>query len=102
MGTITKSQTARAVASVAGLTGPDLPYGINLVTTICALAGPSNYLADLRTSARKNGLIAAVQNHDSPALFEWFVSAASFQGISDRVAASYMAQHGRARWKDLQ
>ena len=83
-------------------TGPDLGYGINLVTTICGLAGPPNYLADLRTLARKNGLIRAVQVHDSPALFEWFVSAASFQGISDSVAAGYMERHGRARWKDLQ
>src|SRR5450756_507523 len=97
-----KSRTAVGLASPRHRTGFDLPYGVNLVTTICALAGPPNYLADLRTSARKNGLIRAVQTHDSPALFEWFVSAASFQGISDSVAASYMERHGRARWKDLQ
>jgi hypothetical protein len=97
-----KAQPAVALASPGHRTGSDLAYGINLVTTICALAGPPNYLRDLRTSARKNGLIRAVQAHDSPALFEWFISAASFQGISDSVAASYMARHGRARWKDLQ
>jgi len=97
-----KAQPATALASPGHRTGSDLPYGVNLVTTICALAGPPNYLNNLRTSARKNGLIRAVQTHDSPALFEWFVSAASFQGISDSVAASYMERHGQARWKDLQ
>ena len=97
-----KAQTTVAAQSFGYLTGSDLAYAVNLVTAICALAGPPDYLADLRTSARKNGLIRAVQTHDTPLLFEWFVSAASFQGISDSVAASYMAQHGRARWKDLQ
>jgi hypothetical protein len=96
-----KSRTAVGLASPGHRTGSDLPYGINLVTTICALAGPPNYLHDLRTSARKNGLIRAVQAHDSPALFDWFVETASFQGISDSVAAGYMAQHGRARWNGL-
>ena len=81
-----KVQTAVALASTGDLTGSNLAYATNLVTTICALAGPPNYLHDLRTSARKTGLIRAVAAHDTPALFEWFVSAASFQGISDSVA----------------
>ena len=97
-----KAKTAVALASPSDLTGPDLAYAVNLVTTICALAGSPNYLADLRTSARSNGLIRAVQAHDSPALFDWFVSTASFQGISDSVAAGYMERNGQAQWKELQ
>jgi len=91
-----------ALASAGDLTGHDLAYAINLVTVICALAGPPNYLHDLRASARKNGLIRAVQNHATPKIFEWFVSAASFQGISDSVAAGFMERHGKARWNDVE
>lgn len=96
------AQKSVAGASIGHLGGSDLDYAISLVSTICALAGPTNYLADLRTSARKNGLIQTVAAHDTPALFEWFVGAASFQGISDSVAAGYMENHGRAWWQDLE
>ena len=54
-----------------------------------------------KTSAHVDGLIGAVAAHDTPALFEWFVGAASFQGISDAIAARYMETHGRARWQSL-
>jgi hypothetical protein len=88
--------------SISGLTGSDLDYAVNLVTTICALAGSPSYLSDLRASARRHGLIRAVGDHDTPALFDWLVSAASFQGISDSVAAGYMERNGRIRWQELQ
>ena len=46
-------------------------------------------------------IIRAVRDHDTPALFDWLVEALSFQGISDSVAAGYMAQHGSVRWSDI-
>lgn len=96
---VVKTQ-AKARGSTYGLQGNDLEYAVNLVTTICALAGSPTYLSDLRASARRDRLIRAVRDHDTPAIFDWFVSAASFQGISDNVAAAYMEKNGRASWQE--
>lgn len=94
--------SSKSRQSISGLTGTDLDYAANLVTTICALAGSPTYLSDLRASTRRGGLIRAVRGYDTPAIFDWFVGAASFQGISDEVAASYIDQHGQANWGDVQ
>ena len=77
-------------------------YAINLVETVCALAGSPDYLRDLTTHARREGLIKAVVDHNSPTLFDWFVQAASFQGVSDRAARTYMAENGQARWHAIE
>jgi hypothetical protein len=42
-----------------------------------------------------HGVIAAVQRHDTPAIFDWLIDALSYQGVSDSIAYSYMEQHGR-------
>ena len=34
-------------------------------------------------------------------MFDWLISALSYQGISDQVATEYMERHGRARWADI-
>ena len=47
------------------------------------------------------GIIRAVRDHDTPALFDWLIETLSFQGISDSVASGYMAQHGTVRWSDI-
>lgn len=41
------------------------------------------------------------RRHDTGTLYDWLAAAFSYQGISDRVATGYMAQHGRARWADI-
>jgi len=46
-------------------------------------------------------VIAAVQRHDTPAIFDWLVDALSYQGVSDSIAYDYMEQHGRVRWHDI-
>jgi hypothetical protein len=102
MGLAAKSKMPADRHHAISLAGADFAYAINLVTTVCALAGSPDYLADLRASAHSNGLIRAVRTHDTPALFKWFVSMASFQGISDAVAEGYMEKHGRASWHDIQ
>ncbi|WP_407522715.1 hypothetical protein [Methylobacterium oryzisoli] len=35
-------------------------------------------------------------------MFNWLVEVASYQGISDAIAWTYMEEHGRVRWGDLQ
>lgn len=91
-----------SISATSGLRESDLNYAVNLVTTICALAGSPTYLSDLRASARRQSLVRAVHAHDTPAIFDWLVSAASFQGISDAVALGYMEKNGRASWQDFQ
>lgn len=40
------------------------------------------------------GLLQAIRQHDSDAIYNWMVEAISYQGISDQVAATYIEQHG--------
>ena len=79
----------------------NLAYAVNLVHATCCLAGSASYLDDVRRELRSNGVVRAVRDHDTPALFDWLVGILSFQGISDSVASGYMAQHGSVRWSDI-
>jgi hypothetical protein len=47
------------------------------------------------------GVIAAVQRHDTPVIFDWLIDALSYQGVSDSIAWGYMERHGRVRWYDI-
>ena len=80
---------------------PNLAYAVQLVHAICCLAGSASYLDDIRSDLRDCGVSRAVRDHHSPVLFDWLVEALSFQGISDAVAAGYMAEHGSVRWADI-
>lgn len=82
-------------------TSSNLTYAVKLVHSICCLAGSASYLDDVRADLRGRSVIRAVRDHDTPALFDWLVEALSFQGISDSVAAGYMARHGAIRWSDI-
>ena len=79
----------------------NLAYAINLVHTTCYLAGSASYFDDVRVDLRGGGVIRAVRDHNTPALFDWLIKVLSFQGISDSVASGYMAQHGTVRWSDI-
>jgi hypothetical protein len=79
---------------------PHLAYAVRIVHATCCLAGSASYLADLRTDLREHGVIRAVRDHDTPALFDWLMEILSFQGISDAVALGYIAEHGSVRWAD--
>ena len=75
---------------------PNLAYAVRLVHATCCLAGSPSYLDDIREDLRDHGIIRAVRDHDTPALFDWLIKTLSFQGISDTVASGYIAQHGSA------
>jgi hypothetical protein len=79
----------------------NLTYAVKLVQSICCLAGSASYLDDIRTDLRGSGIIRAVRDHDTRALFNWLVEMLSFQGISDSVAAGFMAHHGNVRWSEI-
>jgi hypothetical protein len=80
---------------------PNFDYAIKIVHAVCCLAGSASYLDDIRTELRGRGVIRAVRDYDTPPLFNWLVEILSFQGISDAVAAGYMAEHGSVRWADI-
>jgi hypothetical protein len=82
-------------------TNADLDYAVQLVHATCCLAGSGSYLADGRADLRGRGIIRAIRDHDTPALFDWLVEVLSFQGISDAVASGYIAAHGTVRWADI-
>jgi hypothetical protein len=82
-------------------TNANLQYAVQLVHATCCLAGPPSYLDDIRADLRDCGIVRAIKDRDTPALFDWLVETLSFQGISDSVAAGYMAQHGNVRWADI-
>jgi hypothetical protein len=78
-----------------------LTYAVRLVHATCCLAGSADFLDEIGADLRRRGIVRAVQDHDTPALFHWLIELLSFQGLSDAVAAGYIAQHGTARWADI-
>ena len=75
-----------------------IAYGVDLVRRVCAVAGPLSFLEDLRQELTHDGVIAAVQHHDTGRIFAWLVTQLSMQGISNGVAFAYMNRHGGADW----
>jgi len=80
---------------------PNFAYANKIVHSICCLAGSPAYIDDIRANLGDLGIIRAIRDHDTPALFDWLIGELSFQGISDAVALGYMADHGNARWGDI-
>ena len=79
------------------LRSTDRNYPVRLLHRVCCLAGDPEFVAQLN-SRGKHSLAAAIERHDTAALFDWLMQALSHQGIADRVADDYMQRHGRARW----
>jgi len=82
-------------------TNANLHYAVQLIYATCCLAGSASYLDDIRADLRDCGIIRAIRDHDTAALFDWLVEMLSYQGISDAVAAGYIARHGSVRWAEI-
>ena len=80
----------------------DYEYAVNLVHSICCLAGVPSYVDDLRADLRDNGVLVAVNDHDTARLFDWLMSVLSFQGIADRVAQDFIDRHGNVTWSAIE
>jgi hypothetical protein len=80
----------------------DYGYAVNLVHSICCLAGVPSHVDDLRADLRDNGVLAAVNDHDTARLFDWLMSVLSFQGIADRLAEDFIYKHGNVGWSDIE
>jgi hypothetical protein len=86
---------------------PDRPntsaidHAVRVVHSVCCLAGAASLIDDIRADLRAEGIATAIRRHDTAILFDWVISALSYQGISDQVASDYMERHGRAQWADI-
>jgi hypothetical protein len=60
------------------------------------------FLVDISAETREAGISRAIARHDSAMIFDWLLTAFSFQGVSDQVARSYMRQNGRASWSVIE
>jgi hypothetical protein len=61
-----------------------------------------SFIDEIDEEIRHAGLDQAVASGNTPPIFDWLLTAFSFQGISDRVARSYMEKHGAASWSAIE
>jgi hypothetical protein len=80
----------------------DYEYAVGLVHSVCCFAGNPCYLEDIWSDLRTEGIGTAIADHDSPALFNWLMTALSYQGIANRVAAGFIEQYGNIQWSDIE
>jgi hypothetical protein len=78
-----------------------IDHAVRVVHRVCCLAGAASLIDDIRAELRAEGIPTAIRLHDTATLFDWLISALSYQGISDQVATEYMERHGRAQWADI-
>src|ERR1700733_12161549 len=71
-----------------------IDHAVRVVHSVCCLAGSASLIDDIRADLRAEGIPAAIRRHDTATLFDWLISALSYQGISDQVATDYMERHG--------
>src|SRR5215213_4992714 len=76
-------------------------YATDLILQACRASPDPFYLRRLRANLTRTGIKAAVASHDTPVLFGWLMDLLSYQGVSDAVAWTYMEQHGRITWADI-
>jgi hypothetical protein len=90
--------TSRKLRAAAKPTIPEtaaLDYAVHLIHQVCCFAGAFDLIQDFNDQT----LCAAVERHDTAALFDRLIYLFSFQGISDQIAVNYMARHGQATWR---
>lgn len=92
-----RQSTSRPATRTAPVHSEPLDHAMVLVDTICRLAGADELIGPESTRLRQ-----AILDRDTPYLFEHLVESFSLQGISDRAALTYMDNHDRPTWRDLQ
>lgn len=79
----------------------DLTYSVELIESVCLLAGSPDYLdsvrADLKGCRKHPGATVIA----TAAAYDWLVRATSYQGISDEVAHNFMFDHGVPTWAEV-
>jgi len=88
---------ARLATKSSGLDKAAVDHAVRLIHQVCCFAGSFDLLQEFRDQA----LCAAVERHDTAALFDRLIHDFSFQGISDQIAINYMRRHGQATWRSV-
>src|SRR5947209_291134 len=83
-------------------TAPAIDHAVRLIHAVCCLAGSPELIDEIREELRAEKVLAAIKNRDTAPVFDWLMSALSYQGISDQVAYDYMEKHARATWRDIE
>ena len=55
-------------------------YAHRIIYTVCCLAGAASFVDDARDNLVNEGVLGAIEGHNTPVLFDWMVRAFSFQG----------------------
>lgn len=71
------------------------------VTRPALLLASPDYLHEIATQLRAEGIQDAVARHDTAALFDWLITMVSLQGISDSAALAFDAAHGGIRHSEI-
>jgi hypothetical protein len=88
---------SRSKTKPVDLNAAALDHAVRVIQQVCCFAGSFDLLNEFRDPV----LCAAVDQHDSAALFDRLMHDFSFQGISDEIAANYMRRHGQATWRSV-
>lgn len=78
-----------------------IDHALRVFQPVLALAS-ATFIAEIRAGLELKGVIAAIAVHDSAPLFNWIMSLAGLQGISDRAAFAFQARHGTPCWHDIE
>jgi hypothetical protein len=78
-----------------------IDHAVRVIYRVCCLAGSPNLVDTIRADLDAEAVRAAMRKRDTAAVFDWLMSALSYQGISDAIASAYMEQHGYVRWHDI-
>src|ERR1700722_1275894 len=76
-----------------------LTHALSLILRVCHLAGTAAFIDEAGLGPDGKDLRKAIRSRNIAALFDWFVAALSYQGISDEVAKNFMDRHGVASWQ---
>ncbi len=80
----------------------DFDYAVALIDRVASIAGATTFIDDIRADLHDEGVPAAITAHHTPTLFDWLLTALSYQGISDQVAHGYIEAHGKASWQGIE
>ena len=81
--------------------GPGQAHALTVIHAVCCLAGSAAFVDDQRHDLDQQGVLDAIEAHDTPKLFDWIVPTFSFQGIADAIASDYMDRHGVLTWATI-
>lgn len=76
------------------------PHTEDVVWSMLLFVG-DDYVTQTRDYARESGLAQAVAVRDTAHIFDWPVTMAQYQGLSDHAADRYLIGNGIAKWNDL-